>query len=81
MLEDNDEALQLALKFKRRLQSKNACVKYYYFRQSSKNNKISMQAIETDYQQADIMITPLHKENFEEFRNLVMGWQCSHHKM
>ena len=74
VFEDNSGALQLALEPKYRPRTKHICVKYHHFRQYVKNKTISIQAIGTEEQQADILTKPLAKEKFERFRRLIMGW-------
>ena len=64
--EDNARNLQLTNEPKH--------IKYHHFRQYVKNRTISMQAICTDDQQADIFAKPLAKDKFEKFRRLIMGW-------
>ena len=73
VFEDNNGALQLALQPKYRPRTKNICVKYHHFRQFVKNKTISIQAIDTSDQEADIMTKPLAKEKFEKFRKLIIG--------
>ena len=73
VFEDNSGALQLALEPKYRLRTKHICVKYHNFRQYVKNGMISIQAIETEEQQDDILTKPLPKEKFERFFRLIMG--------
>ena len=73
VFEDNSRALQLALQPKYRLRTKYICIKYYHFRQFIKNRTISIQAIGTNDQQADILTKLLVKEKFETFRKLIIG--------
>ena len=67
VFEDNNEALKLALEPKHKPRAKHACVKHHYFRQFVKNKTISIQAIEMDDQQADVMTKSLAKKSL---RNL-----------
>ena len=73
VFEDNSGALQLALEPKHRPRTKHTCVIHHHLRQCVKNRTISIQAIGTDDQQANIFAKPLAKEKFEKFRALVMG--------
>ena len=59
LFEDNNGALQLALEPKYRPRTKHIYVKYHDFRKYVKKKTISIQAIDTKDQQADIMINPL----------------------
>ena len=74
VFEDNSGALLLALEPRYRPHTNHICVKYHHFRQYVKNRTISIRAIGTDDQQADIFTKPLAKEKFEKFRVLIMGW-------
>ena len=69
--ENNNGALQLAIEPKYRPRTKHTCVKYHHFRQYVKNKTISMHAIGTDDQQADIFTKPLTKENSRNFVGLL----------
>ena len=74
MFEDNAGALQLATEPKYRPRTKHTSVKYHHFRQHVKNKVISIKAIDTNDQQADIFTKPLPLEKFKTFRKLIMGW-------
>ena len=71
--EDKNGALQLALEPKCRPYAKNICVKHHHFRQCVKNKTISIQAIDTHDQHADVMTKNLEKDKFEKLLRLIMG--------
>ena len=73
VFEDNNGAFKLSLEPKHIPRTKYTCVKYNHFRKHFKNKVISIQAIDTDDQRADVMTKPLAKDKFEKFRQLIMG--------
>ena len=74
LFEDNAGTLQLATEPKHRPMTKHACVKYHHIRQYVKKKIISIRAIDTNNQQADIFTKPLALEQFRKLRQLIMGW-------
>ena len=74
IFEDNAGALRLAVEPKCRPRTKHACVKYHHFRQHVKNKTITIKAISTNNQQADIFAKPLALDKFKKFRHEIMGW-------
>ena len=74
IFEDNAGALRLAVEPKYRPRTKHICVKYHHFRQYVKNKTITIKAISTNNQQADIFTKPLPLDKFKKFRYEIMGW-------
>ena len=74
LFEDNAGTLQLATEPKYRPRTKHICVKYHHFRQYVKKKIISIRAIDTNDQEADIFTKPLALDKFRKFRQLIMGW-------
>jgi len=74
IFEDNAGALRLAVEPKYRPRTKHICVKYHHFRQYAKNKTITIKAISTNEQQADIFTKPLALDKFRKFRKDIMGW-------
>ena len=74
--EDNQGAAKLATSpsYKTTPQSKHFAVKYHWFRDTIKNENISIQWIETKEQKADIFTKGLGPQEFAEKRKMIMGW-------
>ena len=72
--EDNSGALEIAKAPKMRPRTKYLNTKYHHFRDQVANGRISLRAIETTEQQADILIKALSEELFIKFRQDIMGW-------
>ena len=68
LFEDNAGTLHLATEPKHRPSTKHACVKYHHFRQYVKNKIISIRAIDTKDQQAEVFTKPLALDKFRKFR-------------
>ena len=78
VFEDNQAALILArLIDPPRLtpRSKSIAIKYHWFRQYLKEGEITISAISTDFQKANIFTKPLVQIKFERERQMIMGWQ------
>ena len=75
LFEDNTGTLQLATEPNHRPRTKNMSVKYHHFRHYIKKKIISIQAINTNDQQADVLIKPLALDEFRKFRQFVSGCQ------
>ena len=74
LFEDNAGTLQLATEPKYRPRTKHIGVKYHHFRQYVKKKIITIKAINTLDQQADIFTKPLALDKFQKFRKLINGW-------
>ena len=74
VFEDNVGALTMAQTPKMRPRTKHLNLKYHHFREAVENGTVSIQAIRTTEQVADIFTKPLGNELFTKFRLAIMGW-------
>ena len=74
VFEDNSGALEMARVPKMRPRTKHLNIKYHHSREAVKNGLISIHAIGTAEQRADIFTKPLGTELFFRFRLALMGW-------
>lgn len=72
--EDNSGALEMAKVPKMRPRTRHLNIKYHHFREHVKNGDISIHAISTDDQMADIFTKPLDRALFSKHRMAIMGW-------
>jgi Reverse transcriptase (RNA-dependent DNA polymerase) len=72
--EDNSGAAEMARLPKMRPRTKHMNIKYHHFRSAVEEGKISIHAISTHDQVADIFTKPLAPTIFKKFRELIMGW-------
>jgi hypothetical protein len=49
-------------------------IKYHHFREAVQNGHVTIHAIDTLDQLADIFTKPLGVDLFEKLRQLIMGW-------
>jgi hypothetical protein len=59
---------------KMRPRTKHLNLKYHHFREAVEEGLVTIHAISTDYQVADMLTKPLGIELFQKFRKLMMGW-------
>jgi hypothetical protein len=74
VFEDNSGALEMARTPKMRPRTKHMNLKYHHFREAVETGLVSIHAINTLDQQADMLTKPLAFESFTKFRRLIMGW-------
>jgi hypothetical protein len=74
VFEDNSGALEMAKTHKMRPITKHMNIKYHHFREAVQNGQITIHAIDTLDQLADIFTKPLGVDLFEKLRKLIMGW-------
>jgi hypothetical protein len=74
VFEDNTGALIMAQSPKIRPRTKHINIKYHHFCQVVESKDISIHAIDTKDQWADIFTKPLSSELFFKFRLAIMGW-------
>jgi hypothetical protein len=72
--EDNSGALEMARTPKMRPRTKHLNIKYHHFREAVESGIVSMHAIGTADQLADIFTKPLPLELFKRLRKSIMGW-------
>ena len=72
--EDNEGALEMVRSPKFRPRTKHINIKYHHFHESIESGKITMHAIDTTQQQADICTKPLIIRSFIYLRKLISGW-------
>lgn len=72
--EDNNGALSLASNQKFSPRTKHIAIKYHHFRDHVSKGKISIHAIDTKEQTADIFTKPLEKDLFLYLRSKLCGW-------
>jgi hypothetical protein len=74
VFEDNSGALEMARTPKMRPRTKHMNLKYHHFREAVDNGLVSIFAIDTLDQQADLLTKPLAEASFVKLRELIMGW-------
>ena len=74
VFEDNNGAIELAREPKYRPRTKHIAIKYHHFRDHVKLGHVSIEAINTKEQRANIMTKPLEKPQLEYLRSLITGW-------
>jgi Reverse transcriptase (RNA-dependent DNA polymerase) len=74
VFEDNSGALAMAQVPKLRPRTKHINLKYHHFREAVANKEVSIHAIDTKDQVADIFTKPLPQDLFVKFRTIMMGW-------
>jgi hypothetical protein len=74
VFEDNVGALTMAQTPKMRPRTKHLNLKYHHFREAVEDGTVSIQAIRTHDQLADIFTKPLGYDLFHKFRSAIMGW-------
>jgi hypothetical protein len=72
--EDNNGALSLAQKGKFSPRTKHIAIKYHHFREHVDKGIISIHAIDTKEQTADIFTKPIDHSLFEHLRMKLSGW-------
>jgi Reverse transcriptase (RNA-dependent DNA polymerase)/GAG-pre-integrase domain len=72
--EDNSGALEMARTHKMRPRTKHMNIKYHHFREAVAQGLVTIHAISTTDQLADIFTKPLGVELFQKFRLGIMGW-------
>jgi hypothetical protein len=74
VFEDNSGALEMARTPKMRPRTKHMNLKYHHFREAVRDGLVSIHAISTHDQLADIFTKPLAVDLFCKFRQGIMGW-------
>jgi hypothetical protein len=74
VFEDNSGALEMAKVPKMRPRTKHMNLKYHHFREAVENGQVTIHAINTSNQLADIFTKPLGMELFTKMRYGIMGW-------
>jgi hypothetical protein len=74
LFEDNNGALELARAPKYRPRTKHIAIKYHHFREHVKKGLVSINAIDTKEQIADIFTKGLPTISFKYLRRHLMGW-------
>ena len=74
LFEDNSGALEMVKHDKYRPRTKHINIKYHHFREHVDKGLITVHAIRTQDQQADIFTKPLNDSAFAKFRRLIQGW-------
>jgi hypothetical protein len=74
VFEDNSGALQIAKIKKYRPRTKHLNNRLHHFRSYVDSGQITIHAIDTKEQPADMLTKPLNEELHTKFREIVMGW-------
>jgi hypothetical protein len=74
VFEDNSGALEMARTPKMRPRTKHMNLKYHHFCEAVQNGKVTIHAIDTREQLADIFTKPLGIELFQKLCYGIMGW-------
>jgi hypothetical protein len=74
VFEDNSGALEMARTPKMRPRTKHMNLKYHHFREAVQQGKVTIHAINTLDQMADIFTKPLERTLFQKLRYSIMGW-------
>jgi len=74
VFEDNSGAIEIATHHKYRPRTKHINTQYHHFRQYVDSGEISIHAIDTEEQAADMLTKPLSEPPFTKHRQFIMGW-------
>jgi hypothetical protein len=74
VFEDNSGALIMATEHKARPRTKHLNVKYHHFRDQVLKGEISVHAIDTNLQCADLLTKPLNEVQTKLHRKFIQGW-------
>jgi hypothetical protein len=74
IFEDNSGAIEMAKVPKMRPRTKHLNIKYHHFRQHVQSGLLSIHAVSTDDQIADIFTKPLNETTFQLHRRKINGW-------
>ena len=74
VFEDNSGALEMAKVHKYRPRTKHMNVKYHHFRDYVSRGEVTLHAISTDDQPADMLTKPLNATILSKHRRVIMGW-------
>jgi hypothetical protein len=74
VFEDKSGAIEIATVPKMRPRTKHNNIKYHHFRSYVDSGEITIQAIKTDLQPADILTKPINQITLSRHRKTIMGW-------
>jgi hypothetical protein len=74
LFEDNSGALELAKVPKMRPRTKHINIKYHHFRDYVRQGLVTVHAVASTSQVADMFTKPLPRNLFSTFRKFIMGW-------
>jgi hypothetical protein len=74
VFEDNSGAIELATVPKMRPRTKHINIKYHHFRDHVDRGEITIHAIKSENQPADILTKSLNEGSFNRHRGRIMGW-------
>ena len=78
--EDNSGALEMAKVPKMRPRTKHLNNVYHHFRESVHNNEVTLIAVRSDEQLADILTKPLPNTLFQRFRDQILNYTTADQK-
>ena len=78
--EDNSGALEMAKVPKMRPRTKHLNNVYHHFRESVHNNEVTLIAVRSDEQLADILTKPLPDTLFQRFRDQILNYTTADQK-
>jgi hypothetical protein len=74
VFEDNSGAIEIATVHKHRPRTKHINTQYHHFRSYVLDGRITIKAIPTEEQWADMLTKPLAAKLLHKFRKAVLGW-------
>ena len=74
VFEDNSGAIEIAKVPKMRPRTKHINVRYHHFRQHVEKGEVTIHAIKTEEQPADILNKPLSEVLLRKHRLFIQGW-------
>jgi len=74
VFEDNSGAIEIATTHKYRPRTKHINTQYHHFRHYVDNGEITIHAIDTKDQAADMLTKPLNQAPLHKHRQFIMGW-------
>ena len=74
VFKDNSGAIEMAKVHKYRPRTKHVNVKYHHFRDHVERGDITISAIGTNKQPADILTKPVNENLLKKHRKFIMGW-------
>ncbi len=72
--EDNQSCISMATSQKFTPQPKHIALKYHHFKQYVESDRIEINYVHTEQQQADILTKPVRVDLFPKLRYMSMGW-------
>eukprot|EP00957_Ditylum_brightwellii_P155139 11810106-Ditylum_brightwellii.AAC.1 len=74
VFKDNNRCIELAKCSRMRPITKHITIKYHHFRSKVEDGSIRIERVDTNDQQADLLIKSLSRDQLLKLRSLICGW-------